>query len=275
MEVPYNTTIFKEMKIHGQNVAPVADWHTKRDWVDYAFAELEKAGYTVDQRVHRGEGSGAHEVSLPRSVVDRRGHDRPGRGVVLARRRHALSERSRIRDRMSPSCRQGKLPIYRALTPTREERMIRELILQMKLGHVQTAYFQNKFGVDVGRAIRRFRWTNCRSRVCWRSDRDNLRLNRDGLLQVDRLLHEFFLPEHRTRVTRERESAVSSNICLKLRRHRNWRRTGWFDGRGGARAEGPPRGCAGKGEVSPLSHRRIAAALWVLHARSGSACWTR
>jgi oxygen-independent coproporphyrinogen-3 oxidase len=24
-----------------------------------------------------------------------------------------------------------------------------------------------------------------------------LRLNRDGLLQVDRLLHEFFLPQHR------------------------------------------------------------------------------
>jgi oxygen-independent coproporphyrinogen-3 oxidase len=28
-------------------------------------------------------------------------------------------------------------------------------------------------------------------------DRDNLRLQRDGLLQVDKLLHEFFLPEHR------------------------------------------------------------------------------
>jgi len=28
-------------------------------------------------------------------------------------------------------------------------------------------------------------------------DGDHIRLNRDGLLQVDRLLHEFFLPEHR------------------------------------------------------------------------------
>jgi oxygen-independent coproporphyrinogen-3 oxidase len=26
---------------------------------------------------------------------------------------------------------------------------------------------------------------------------DEVRLNREGLLQVDRLLHEFFLPEHR------------------------------------------------------------------------------
>ncbi len=27
---------------------------------------------------------------------------------------------------------------------------------------------------------------------------DEIRLTRDGLLQVDRLLHEFFLPHHRT-----------------------------------------------------------------------------
>ena len=29
------------------------------------------------------------------------------------------------------------------------------------------------------------------------SDQNTLRLNRDGLLQVDKLLHEFFLPQHR------------------------------------------------------------------------------
>jgi len=28
-------------------------------------------------------------------------------------------------------------------------------------------------------------------------DGDAIRLNREGLLQVDRLLHEFFLPQHR------------------------------------------------------------------------------
>ena len=47
MEVPYNTQIYQEMKAQGKLVAPVADWETKRDWVAYAFAELEKAGYTV------------------------------------------------------------------------------------------------------------------------------------------------------------------------------------------------------------------------------------
>ncbi len=47
MEVPYNTGIFKEMKILGQTTAPVADWKTKRRWVSEAFAALENAGYSV------------------------------------------------------------------------------------------------------------------------------------------------------------------------------------------------------------------------------------
>src|SRR5687768_6854902 len=47
MEIPYNTTIYKEMQEQGHEVAPVADWLTKRGWVELAFEQLEKAGYTV------------------------------------------------------------------------------------------------------------------------------------------------------------------------------------------------------------------------------------
>ena len=47
LEVPFNTKIYKEMHEKGEIVAPVADWPTKRAWVDYAFSELEKAGYTI------------------------------------------------------------------------------------------------------------------------------------------------------------------------------------------------------------------------------------
>src|SRR5438045_9147569 len=43
---------------------------------------------------------------------------------------------------------QGNLPIYRALTPSADERLIREFILQLKLGHLRLSYFRNKFRVD-------------------------------------------------------------------------------------------------------------------------------
>src|SRR5208282_975948 len=47
LEVPFTTKIYQEMHAKGEIVAPVADWPTKRAWVDYAFSELEKAGYTI------------------------------------------------------------------------------------------------------------------------------------------------------------------------------------------------------------------------------------
>jgi oxygen-independent coproporphyrinogen-3 oxidase len=43
----------------------------------------------------------------------------------------------------------GQLPIFRALTPTDDERLIREFVLQLKLGQVSCKYFQDKFGVDI------------------------------------------------------------------------------------------------------------------------------
>jgi oxygen-independent coproporphyrinogen III oxidase len=50
MELPYNTVFSKELKIVGQHTVDpdeIADWPTKRAWVDYAFAEMAKAGYSV------------------------------------------------------------------------------------------------------------------------------------------------------------------------------------------------------------------------------------
>ena len=67
----------------------------------------------------------------------------------------------------------------------------------MKLGHVHNAYFQQKFGVDVQR---RFDapLSDLQEQGFLKRDGEGLQLSRDGLLQVDRLLHEFFLPEHRS-----------------------------------------------------------------------------
>ena len=195
MEVPYNTDIYKEMKAQGKLVAPVASWETKRDWVRYAFAELERAGY--------GIASGYTAVKDPARArfVYRdslwRGADLIGLGVASFS--HVGGTHFQNQHDFEPylaSLRQGQLPIHRALTPTAEERLIRELALQFKLGRVSRAYFQKKFGVDLAE---RFAEPLARLRAAGEllADGDWLRLTRDGLLQVDRLVHEFFLPEHR------------------------------------------------------------------------------
>ena len=194
MEVPYNTTISKDMKVLGQSVAPVANWPTKRRWVDYAFAELERAGYTV--------ASAYTAVKDPRTRFLYRdllwtGADMIGLGVASFSHVNGTHyQNAHDWDPYVERVRQGSLPIHRALTPTDEERMIREFILQMKLGHVHRQYFQKKFGVDVRK---RFAapLDHLEGEGYLRMDSDNLQLNRNGLLQVDRLLWEFFLPQHR------------------------------------------------------------------------------
>src|SRR6185369_1841344 len=45
--------------------------------------------------------------------------------------------------------RRDELPIGRALTTTPDERFIRELILQLKLGRVSQQYFRDKFKIEI------------------------------------------------------------------------------------------------------------------------------
>ncbi|MGI8967065.1 MAG: hypothetical protein ACR2H1_13395, partial [Limisphaerales bacterium] len=90
----------------------------------------------------------------------------------------------------------GELPIFRALTPNDDERLIREFVLQLKLGHVSCDYVQKKFGADVRQRFAAPLQT-LRDWGFGKVEGDAINLNRDGLLQVDRLLHEFFLPQHK------------------------------------------------------------------------------
>jgi oxygen-independent coproporphyrinogen-3 oxidase len=195
MEVPFNTTMSKEMRVLGQGVAPVANWPTKRHWVDYAFSEMEKAGYTIAS-AYTAVKDPICARFLYRDLLWT-GADMIGLGVASFSHVNGTHfQNAHDWDPYIDSIHQGKLPIYRALTTTGEERMIREFILQMKLGHVHGEYFQRKFGVDVRQ---RFAASldHLKEEGLLRMDAENLLLNRDGLLQVDRLLSEFFLPQHR------------------------------------------------------------------------------
>ena len=195
MEIPYNTTIFKEMKVFGQEVAPVATWKLKREWVDYAFAEMERAGYTVGS-AYTAVKDPARTKFLYRDLLWS-GADMLGLGVAsFSHVQGTHYQNVHDWETYCAKLHQGELPIYRAFTLTDEERMIRELILQLKRGQVRERYFRGKFGVNIQE---RFAGpvSKLRDQGLLIHDSEGLRLNRDGLLQVDRLLYEFFLPEHR------------------------------------------------------------------------------
>jgi len=195
MEIPYNTTIYQQMKAEGKLVAPVADWETKRHWVDYAFRELEAAGYKVASAY-----TAVKDPARTRFLYRDRlwaGADLLGLGVASFG--HIGGTHYQNHHDFDPylaRIRQSELPVYRALTPSADERLIREFILQLKLGHVSRAYFQKKFGTEL---CERFA-APLETLKGWgflTVEGDTVLLNREGLLSVDRLVHEFFLPEHR------------------------------------------------------------------------------
>jgi len=195
MEVPYNTTIFKEMKATGQTIAPVESWHTKREWVATAFAQLEEAGYYIGS-AYTAVKDPSRTKFLYRDLLWA-GADMIGAGVASFS--HVGGTHFQNEHEFGPyieKVEQGSLPIFRALTPTMEERLIRELVLQTKLGRVRSSHFQSKYGVEI-----RDRFAEplaaLHNRGMLTFEDDGYSLSRDGLLQVDRLLHDFFLPEHR------------------------------------------------------------------------------
>ncbi len=195
MEIPYNTTIYKQMKEEGKLAAPVADWDVKRRWVDYAWNELSKAGYTIS--------SAYTAVKNPEKTKfiyrDRlwAGADLLGMGVASFGHIGGVHYQNQHDfDPYVASLQRGELPIHRALTPSLDERYIREFILQLKLGKVSRDYFTKKFGTD---PLQTFA-APVQTLKDWgflSVDGDAILLNREAMLQVDRLLHEFFLPQHK------------------------------------------------------------------------------
>lgn len=196
MEVPYNTGIYRQMKAEGKLVAPVADWETKRRWVDYAFAEFEKAGYTVTSTttvvrdpakvkfVYReGLFSGADILSIG---VASFGH----LNGVHYQNHHDFQP-------YVDAVHAGQLPTHRAYVVPDDERYLREFMLQLKLGIVSFAAFTKKFGRDPRNEFA-VALETLRSEGHLSVEGDHIRLNRPALLQVDRLLQVFFKPEHRT-----------------------------------------------------------------------------
>ncbi len=194
MEVPYNTTIYQRMKAEGKLEAPVADWETKRAWADYAFREFEKAGYAVNststvvkdpsktQFVYRHQlFSGADLLSVG---VASFGHI----NGTHYQNHHEFDPYIKALD-------EGGSPVYRALTPTDEERYIREFMLLLKLGEVSRTRFREKFGRD---PLEQFETPIEKLKASGHLsvDGDAIRLDRAGLLKVDLLIREFFKPEH-------------------------------------------------------------------------------
>jgi len=193
MELPFNTVYSKEALASGQS--PVADWETKRRWVSYAFDVFEQAGYVVSSGYTLVRPSKSSRFVYRDSLWH--GADLVGTGVASFS--HVGGVHYQNVDRWEDyvgAVERGELPLARALPITPHQRLIRELILQLKLGRVDLGYFRDKFGVSVSDEFAGAIQSITDDGFGGVSG-DTLRLTRDGLLRVDGLLPRFFEPENR------------------------------------------------------------------------------
>lgn len=193
MELPYNTVYSKD--ILGNEVeTQVADWPTKRAWVDYAFNELATAGYHVS--------SAYTMVKDPEKVNFSYRDNLFGGSDLLATGIASFGHISGVHYQNVPEWKDylgaladGELPLGRGLRATKHQLLTREVILLLKRGYLDAGYFRKKFDVEILEEWCDV-WKTHAEEGMLTIDEDRIELTRKGLLHADALLPPFFEEEH-------------------------------------------------------------------------------
>ncbi len=193
MELPFNT-VYSQDKLGNQVEVAVADWPTKRAWVEYAFSELASAGYDV---------SSAYTMVKDKSKVNFSYRDNLWQGSdLLATGVASFGHVSGVHYQNQPewqgyvgALERSELPLSRAMKPSPHQALIREMILQLKKGAINADYFRQKFGAEITEEWRDV-WNQHQEDGLVTVNGDDIRVTSEGLLRVDSLLPAFFEPEH-------------------------------------------------------------------------------
>ena len=193
MELPFNTVFSRGMLQTGVE-SPVADWNTKRAWVDYAFEEFSNVGFSISSAYTMVKDLEKVNFSYRDNLWQ--GSDLLATGIasfghVSGRHYQNLDNWDTYLELLE----KGQLPLGRGMTPTVHQLLIREMILQLKKGYLSVNYFSKKFGVDIIQQWWEV-WQRYEKNQLVHIEDEQVRLTRDGLLRVDALLPDFFEPEH-------------------------------------------------------------------------------
>jgi len=189
MELPLNTVFVRDAR-EGGGQTPVADWPTKRAWVDWAFDRCLEAGYAIS--------SGYTLVRDPARVHFHyrdmlwEGSDLVALGVASFGHISGVHYQNATHwDDYLNAVESGRLPIHRGLAPSGRELLIRELVLGLKRGRLDANRLLGKFGVDP-RVEWAAQWESLESEGYLLRTPAGPVLSRRGLLEIDSLLPRFF-----------------------------------------------------------------------------------
>lgn len=194
LEIPQNTPLFRSTRDAEPSTA-IPSWPLKRARLGRCFARLEAAGYTT-----RSAYAAVRDPVRHRFVYqDAQYHGADLLGIGASAFSYLAGVHHQNKTDFAAyveAVSKGEFPISRAHGLNDEERLIREFVLQLKLGWVDASYFAGKFGVDV---VRHFEdaLQPLVGRGWLTIDAAGVRTTRQGLVRIDGLLEEFYLPQHR------------------------------------------------------------------------------
>ena len=193
MELPFNT-VYSQDILGNKIETPVADWPLKRAWVNYALDELAAAGYSTSSAYTMIKDPSKVSFSYRDNLFG--GADLIATGVASFGHVSGIHYQNNAEwAGYLGSLEAGELPLWRGLKPTQHQLLIREMILLLKRGYLDAAYFREKFGVNILDEWSDV-WNQYVDDGLVTIDGDDIRLTRQGLLVADGLLHAFFEPQY-------------------------------------------------------------------------------
>lgn len=210
MELPYNTEFSKSLREKDGSArtsldvvqpavadAPpmaVADWPTKRAWTKYAFDELVKAGYDISSATTVVKSKAKTRFVYREALW--RGADMFGTGVASFGHVNGVHiQNVDSWEAYVEKLNANELPLGRAFPTTERDRLIREVVLLLKTGHLEVSYFRDKYGVDI-RTEFRTAFEKLTSEGWLTVNGESIDCTPDGLIQIDRHLPAFFDPQY-------------------------------------------------------------------------------
>jgi len=193
MELPFNTVFVKDSNTGGEPTL-VADWATKRAWVGWAFDRFCAAGYTVSSGYTLVRD--ATRVHFRYRDMLWEGSDLIALGVASFGHLSGVHYQNKTHwDAYLAEVEAGRLPIHRGLAVSSRDLLIRELVLGLKRGRVDTCRLTRKYGIDPLQEWAEI-WQGLAVDGYLEPPQPGTppQLTRRGLLQVDSLLARFFTP---------------------------------------------------------------------------------
>jgi oxygen-independent coproporphyrinogen-3 oxidase len=192
METPAYTPLARALREGG--VARPAGWSEKRARLSRALDALEAAGYTTRSAYAAVRDPVRHRFVYQEDQY--RGADLVGLGVASFSYLAGVHQQNvALLDTYLARVRRDRRPLDRAYALTGDERLVREFVLQLKLGHAPARHFRDRFGVNV---LDRFAdpLASLADAGLLTTADDGVTLTRAGLLQADHLIRAFYRPEH-------------------------------------------------------------------------------